>query len=697
MTRTFVTFLLVLGICQASFMLKNIDEKEVDLKYRLPSDVVIPTDYTLHLTPDLKNFTFEGEVNIMLRALTTNNTLTLNSKELTIHNVKFEDLDTNKTFKNEYTEDKQHEILIITVDPQFEKDHNYSLQIQYSGILNNNSRGFYRSRVMDGDKVTGYAATTHFEPTGARLAFPCWDEPAYKAKFNIRLTHNKEFQAISNMDELDKQDKQDTQDKQDGMITTSFKETPPMSTYLVAFVVSEYKFKEDKDHNFTYRVWTKANAIDQTDYALKMGMKILEQLDLYTNISYQKYMPAKMDQISQKDFPAGAMENWGLVIYRESSLLYNESSSTTRTKMSILTVIAHEFAHQWFGDLVSPKWWKYIWLNEGFANYFQYFISHKVVPELRLDDMFVVESMQQTAMVADWSPKQRPMNQDVTSPQEISALFDSIAYSKAGSVIRMMSHAMTEEVFQKGLQQYLKSNALRNADSIDLFGSLQKALDEGGIKWKQPVQVIMHNWVEYPGYPTLTVKRVKEGYQLTQEHFVIALIKVNEYPTKWWIPITYVEESNPNFKNTTPVDWFAPEKESHTVPSEEKKGWFIFNTQQAGYYRVNYDVENWELLIKELNMGNDTKIHVLNRAQMIDDAFNLARVNSLNYTVALNVALYLTHEADYMPWQPAFRHLSFLRNLLRTSEEYHTFMEIRRVINSVSTLLRCEACIRNGG
>ncbi|XP_017889116.2 aminopeptidase N-like, partial [Ceratina calcarata] len=243
------------------------------------------------------------------------------------------------------------------------------------------------------------------------------------------------------------------------------------------------------------------------------------------------------------------------------------------------------------------------------------------------------------------------------------------------SVIRMMSHAMTEEVFHKGLQQYLKSNALGNADSNDLFRSLQKALDESGIKWKQPVQVIMYNWVEYPGYPTLTVKRVKQGYQLTQEHFVIVLMKVIEYPTRWWIPITYVEESNPNFKNTTPVDWFAPEQESRTVPSEEKKGWFIFNTKQTGYYRVNYDVENWELLIKELNKGNETKIHVLNRAQMIDDAFNLARVNSLNYTVALNLALYLTHEVDYMPWQPAFRHLSFLKNLLRNSEKYHTFTE----------------------
>ncbi|XP_026672436.1 aminopeptidase N-like [Ceratina calcarata] len=174
------------------------------------------------------------------------------------------------------------------------------------------------------------------------------------------------------MDELDKQV------EQDGMITTSFKKSPPMSTYLVAFVVSDYQRKEDKSKDITYRVWTKARAINQTSYALKMGMKILKQLDFYTNISYQKYMSAKIDQITQKDFSAGAMENWGLVIYREDRLLYDEILSTTRTKMNVLKVIAHEFTHQWFGDLVSPKWWKYLWLNEGFATYFEHFIAHKV-------------------------------------------------------------------------------------------------------------------------------------------------------------------------------------------------------------------------------------------------------------------------------------------------------------------------------
>ncbi|XP_026674938.1 aminopeptidase N-like, partial [Ceratina calcarata] len=514
----------------------------------------------------------------------------------------------------------------------------------------------------------GYIATTHFQPTFARQAFPCWDEPIYKAKFNITLIHEKRLKAISNMDVLKTEEKSD-------MIITTFKETPLMSTYLVAFTISDYQFKEDKVGNFTYRVWTKASAIKQTDYALKMGRKLLEQLNLYTNISYQTYMPDKIDQVSVPNlFGVPAMENWGLVTYRERSLLYDEALSTTQKKMNILMLIAHKFTQQWFSNVVTPKWWKYDWLNKGFAKYFQCFITHKVAPELRLNDMFVVESTQMSAMVFDALSGMRAINMDVYSPEEILMLSDSIVYEKAGSVVRMISHAMTEEVFHKAMKLYLTNHALGNVDSNDLFGSLQKALDESGIKWKQPVQVIMHNWVEYPGYPTLTVKRVDRGYELTQERFVIELMmKVKEYPTKWWIPITYVEESNPDFNNTTPIDWFSPDDKSHTVPSKEKTGWFVFNTQQTGYYRVNYDVENWQLLMKELNKGSDTKIHVLNRAQIVDDAFSLAHTGNLNYTVALNVTLYLTQETDFMPWQPAFKHLGYLRNLLRTSDKYYTF------------------------
>ncbi|XP_026673538.1 aminopeptidase N-like [Ceratina calcarata] len=516
MARTFVPFLLVLGIFQTSFLLANTNDETVYSKFRLPSGIVTPTAYKLYLRPNLSRSIFWGDVDITLTALITSSNLILNAKEMIIYGVTFEDLNTTEVFENEYVEDKEHEILNITIIPQFLKDHHYSLRIKYLAVLNEDMKGFYRSKVIQGGKITGYIATTHFQPTFARQAFPCWDEPMYKAKFNISIMHNKTMKAISNMDVLKTEEKSD-------VIITTFKETPVMSTYLVAFTISDYQFKEDKVGNFTYRVWTKASAINQTDYALKMGRKLLEQLNLYTNMSYQTYMPDKIDQVSvQNLFGVPAMENWGLVTYRERSLLYDEALSTTQKKMDILTLIAHAFTQQWFGNVVTPKWWRYHWLKEGFANYFEYFIAHKIAPELRLNDVFVVESTQMSAMVVDALPGMRALNMDVYSPERILVLSDSIVYEK-------------------------------------------------------------------------------------------------------------------------------------------------------GYYRVLYDVENWQLLMKELNKGSDTKIHVLNRAQIVDDAFSLAHTGNLNYTVALNVTLYLTQETDFMPWQPAFKHLGYLRNLLRTSDKYYTF------------------------
>ncbi|XP_026673854.1 aminopeptidase M1-like [Ceratina calcarata] len=422
MMRTFVTFLLVLGICRVCSSFENINDDEVKLKNILPSGVVIPIAYKLHLKPDLVKFTFDGETEITLIALITDVALTLNSKFLTVHDLKFVDLNTTNTLESKYIEDEEQETLNVTIKPHFEKDHHYSLQIKYAAILRNDGKGFYMS-MMRTNGSTGYVVTTNFEPTGARLAFPCWDEPAYKAKFTISLTHNKTLQALSNTEVLKKEE-------ENGMITTTFKQTPLMSTYLVAFVLSDYQFKEDKVGNFTYRVWTKASAINQTDFVLKMGRKFLELLNSYTNISYQTYMPDKIDQVSINDLRPNAIENWGLVIYRENYFLYDEASYTTRSKINVLMTIAHEISHQWFGNLISPKWWKYIWLNEGFGNYFQYFMSHKIVPELRLGDMFVVESMQETAMDIDAYPVVHPMNYDAITPEDIRDLFGSITYQK---------------------------------------------------------------------------------------------------------------------------------------------------------------------------------------------------------------------------------------------------------------------------
>ncbi|CAK9804067.1 Aminopeptidase N [Anthophora plagiata] len=676
MTRTSIPLLLVLMICQANFLLGNSVDTQADnsneLSYILPK-VSKPLEYELVLEPDLENFIFTGKATITLQVNSPTKNLTLNAKNLDINETSVtlvRDGDVKIPITN-VVPLKQQEFLLIEVQDKLTEG-KYVLTIEYTGELNDKKRGFYRSRYIAKDGSVRYVAATHFEPTGARQAFPCYDEPVYKAIFKISLRHPEKYsKVISNMP------KEEPVKNVNGTVLTKFKPTKPMSSYLVAFVVSDYDGLTNE--NKTFGVWTKPHAKNQVKYALDVGERLLNKLNSYTNLNYFHYME-KMDQVTLKDFAPSAMENWGLVTYRESALLYEEGVTTTRTKQSITTVIAHEFAHQWFGNLVSPAWWKYVWLNEGFANYFQHFITNEVYPDWRLNEVLVVDSMQGSAFVADAAEKVRPMNKDVESPEEISVLFDSIAYQKAGSVIRMMSHILTEDVFKNGLRKYLEEKKLSAATSDDLLKALGEAANT---IWENATfDKIMNEWVNKPGYPVVNVKNNTNTLVLSQERFTLYGTKDE---TKWWVPITYFNQRNLDKTATKPVAWLQPNGKNITIDYNNADGWIVVNSQQAGYYRVNYDEENWKLLTEYLKSSEYKNLHVLNRAQLIDDSLNLARANRLNYTVALSLSLYLENEVDYIPWQAAFRNLNFLHNMLRTSDRYDLFkLYINRILKGLT-------------
>uniref|UniRef100_A0A0C9R2S6 Aminopeptidase n=1 Tax=Fopius arisanus TaxID=64838 RepID=A0A0C9R2S6_9HYME len=655
------------------------------LDYRLPTNVV-PTTYEIKLAPDLENFTFKGESKIMLSVKKATKQIVLHAKDLKITLAVLHVLNGTTHISNVATTalpiNTTNDWLVINLIEQLNITGTYQLELHYEGTLNEDLKGFYRSSYIDDYGKKRWLATTHFEPTSARLAFPCWDEPHLKAKFTISIKHPKKLHALSNSHLVSITP--DVTDKTS--FITQFAETPAMSTYLVAFVVSDFESLSNKEGTFT--VWARPNAIRHGEFALDVGEKELKELEKATNIAFSTHGFTKMDSIAIPQFAAGAMENWGLVTYRESALLVEEGVTTTTAKVNVASTISHELAHQWFGNLVSPQWWQYTWLNEGFATYFQYIITDLIEPTWRMKELQVVVALQDRAFPSDSVNTTVDMNHDVSSPTEISAKFNSISYQKAGSIIRMINHVFGEEKFKKALQAYLSKYKSGTATSDQLFAefaTVSPTLPGTQIK----PQVILNDWATTPGFPYITVTRNYTTGKATikQERY---LYKPEEkYNEVYYVPINYASEKK-DFEDTSVNIWLEKNKPivDHDLKLAKDK-WVIFNKQHFGYYRVNYDENNWKLITEFLKTKNYTDIHVLNRGQVVDDALNLARIGKLTYRTAFGLLDFLKQDFDYVPWHSALTGFAYLQKTLKQSAIYNSFKQhllalLGPVVNNVT-------------
>ncbi|XP_052862206.1 aminopeptidase N-like [Anopheles cruzii] len=638
--------------------------QDVDESYRLPKTSQ-PIHYDLQLTTEIhrNERTFLGSVAITLQVLEVTDQIVLHNVGLVISTATISSLPDGVGGAPvvigavvPVTDTRVAHLQLTaprTLQPGF-----YLLEIAYTGRLSTNDDGFYVSSYVDDQGERRYLATTQFESTSARRAFPCYDEPSLKATFAITIINGAFYTAISNMPSV-------SSNVDGDMRTTKFETTPVMSTYLLAFVVSDFLFRTQG----TQRVFVRENAFNEATLALEAGNKILAALDTHLGITYAQYMP-KMDQIAIPDFAAGAMENWGLVTYREQYLLFNPDVSTYRTKTNIVTTIAHEFAHQWFGDLVSPAWWEFLWLNEGFATLYEYYATELAYPGEHYWELFTTQVIQ-AAMVPDGLQSTRPMNWNAGTPAEISALFDRVAYPKSGSVLNMMRHVLGENNWTAGLRSYLNSRALNVATDEDLYEGLQSAIQgQGVLPADVTVRQIMRTWTTEPGYPVLSVRRSYDTGELiiSQERFYSDRKVPNT--NIWMIPYNFASQSQPDFTNIN-FEWLATKaaRFTSTVPPTE---WIIFNKQQVGYYRVNYDEQNWLLITNEL-VTNHNSIHRLNRAQLIDDAYWLARSDRLDLRIMWRLMTYLRNELDYSPWAAADVALTYYNNRLRGTDAYGDF------------------------
>ncbi|XP_074522479.1 aminopeptidase N-like [Halichoeres trimaculatus] len=643
--------------------------------YRLP-DSLVPVSYNVTLWPRLEPneqglYIFLGSSKVIFRCDKATDLILIHSNKLNLtlfdgHHAILTGLGgvTAPELKKTWLE-VPTQYLVVQLKSPLKVGSTYELFTEFVGELADDLGGFYRSEYEE-DGVKKIVATTQMQPTDARKAFPCFDEPAMKAIFHMTLLHPHGTVALSNG--MNHEPVNVTVDDMH-VIQTSFDPTEVMSTYLLAFVVCDFGYIGSKpEAEVLIRIWARKKAIaeGQGDYALEKTGPILAFFENYYNISYPL---SKSDQIALPDFSAGAMENWGLITYRETALLYNPAVSSNGDKEWVATVIAHELAHMWFGNLVTTRWWNDLWLNEGFATYVSYLGANFAEPTWNMKDLIVLNEIV-GVMGVDALASSHPLSSketDIQRPEDISQLFDSITYSKGAAVLRMLSQFITEDVFSDGLHTYLEEFQYKNTVYTDLWKHLQMAVDRANIKLPSTIEEIMNRWILQMGFPVVTID-TKTG-SITQEHFLLDPNSVVDRPSpynyEWFVPLTWIKTGGAKQQF-----WLLKDTDkSPDLVLSKPTDWVVANIDMAGFYRVNYDPDNWERLLTKLS-SKPTDIPVINRAQIIDDAFNLARAEIVSTTLALRMTKFLDIEVEFMPWETATRGLNYFFLMFDRTEVY---------------------------
>jgi len=533
--------------------------------YRLPRTVV-PARYELHLEPDLAAATFTGSAVVDVEVLKPVTEVVLNAAELDIDEVSMVDAGGERHRSSGISYDVDEERATFTFDEQLDPGQ-WRLHSSFKGVLNDKLRGFYRSTYKDENGNENVIATTQFEATDARRAFPCWDEPDLKATFKVTLVVDEDLVAISNASEVA------ATPTDSGKIIHEFAETMKMATYLVAFIVGDLEVSGPVDAGgVPLRVLHTPGKGHLAEFALEVGAFALDYLSTYYDIPYPG---DKLDMIAVPDFAWGAMENLGAVTYRETALLVDNKRGTQAEFRRVADVIAHELAHMWFGDLVTMKWWNGIWLNEAFATFMELNCVDAFRPDWKRWLTFADHRAQ--SMDIDGLVATRPVEFPVASPEDANAMFDTLTYGKGSAVLRMLEQYLGEDVFRNGIRRYLKTHAYSNTETDDLWAALET---ESG----EPVGQMMSGWIHQGGYPQIDVTATETGYRLEQRHFRF----VGGGESTWQIPVLYRTDSDQGrvVIADDPVDL-------------EAEGGVLLNRGGDGFYRVNYPTEALENLAIE--------------------------------------------------------------------------------------------------
>ncbi|KAI7793569.1 putative endoplasmic reticulum aminopeptidase 1, partial [Triplophysa rosa] len=667
-------------------------------KMRLP-DTAKPQHYDLLIHPNLTSLTFTGAVEILLEVERDTRALILHSKRLHVSRALL--LASRRPLDLQVSVFEPHEQIALFSDALTFARGSHVVRLEFSANLSDSFHGFYKGTYTTSSGEVRMLASTQFEATHARAAFPCFDEPEFKANFTIRIQRESRHISISNMP------KSRTVELSNGLLEDQFDTTVKMSTYLVAFIICDFhSISKKSQHGVEISVYTVPEKISQAEYALNTAITLLDFYDDYFDIPYP--LP-KHDLAAIPDFQSGAMENWGLSTYREAGLLFDPEKSSSSDKQGITKVIAHELAHQWFGNLVTMQWWNDLWLNEGFAKFMEFVSVDITHAELQVGDYFMEKCF--TAMSVDSLSSSHPISTPVENPAEISEMFDDVSYQKGACILNMLRDFLSPEAFKYGIILYLKKHSYQNTVNSDLWESLTNictsGLDSGRLKldgfcskntaetptskWFMEdgvdVQAIMDTWTLQEGFPLITVEVKGREVTLKQERFLKGAesSKSSQGRVLWQVPLTYITS------HSRTVQRFLLKSERDVLYLPEEVEWVKFNVDLRGFYIVHYESGGWDALIKQLQQDH-TVFSSNDRASLIHDIFQLVSIEKVLLDKALNLSVYLSRESEIMPVTQGFGELVPLYKLMekRDMEELENQMKghlvklFQRLIDSQS-------------
>ncbi|XP_066598523.1 endoplasmic reticulum aminopeptidase 2-like isoform X2 [Prorops nasuta] len=644
---------------------------------RLPT-FAHPTRYNITIHPNLTTLDVRGQVTIEFYVDKETNFIVFHSKNLTIIEKMVQDRKGHRLKIAKLLEYRKHQQLYLELEEsKFRKRGNYSVHLRFATKLSSELEGLYLSNYVTADGEKRFLATTHFEPTYARTAFPCFDEPQFKAKFKVSIFRDRFHIALCNMPVVNTEDAGFYMGT--GLLRDDFQESVEMSTYLVAFVVCDFKrISALTKQNITVSVYAPEAMLPLARYAVDTAARTMDYFESFFGVEYP--LP-KQDLIAIPDFASGAMENWGLITYRETSILYDPAETSTSAHEWVAVVVAHELAHQWFGNLVTMKWWNDLWLNEGAASFFEYKGVNHISPEWSMMDQFILYKTQ-PALDLDVLASSHPISVPVKDATEIEAIFDTISYNKGASILYMLEGFLGEDIFRRGLNDYLESHAFANADTNDFWAVFTKHSNQ-----TFDVKAIMDTWTQQMGYPVIVISRENNVVTASQKRLLIApstndselLLPKSPFNYKWYVPLSYFTDKEPDVIHNV---WMNLTDVSFEVASEVE--YVKCNVNQSGFYRVTYSEEMWTSIITTL-LNNHTKFNPADRANLIDDAFALCEAGELNATIPLELSLYLLNETDYVPWATALGYLHSWKARLSESSAFKRYnIFLKRLLTPIA-------------